>query len=61
MVVDVNNRHLRFTKGMGIGGVTEGNDAAPEIYTVTGQRVERVGDKGIYLLRYPERTVKVIR
>lgn len=61
LIVDVNNSRLIFTKGSGIGEVTVEGDSEPEIYTVTGQRVDRVGDKGIYLLRYPDRTVKVIR
>ena len=58
---DLNNETLTITDatGMDIPVITE--DANPEIYTVTGVRVSDTDAPGIYILRYSDRCVKIIK
>ena len=61
MIVNVNDRTMLFTNGSGVATLPVEDEVTPVIYTITGQRVECIDGKGIYLLRYPDRTIKVIR
>jgi hypothetical protein len=62
MIVDLGNNTLLFTKqATGLDMTTATVDEVPEIYTITGQRVEDMDAHGIYILRYSDRTVKVAR
>ena len=47
----------------GVSGTNSGaiSEHEPEIYTVTGQRVERASYGGVYILRYPDKTIKIIK
>lgn len=62
MVFDAVEGTLLFTTGTGVDNTATGEMEIPEIYTITGQRLQEMGGKGIYLLKYNDKkTIKVIK
>ena len=58
---DLNNATLTITDATGVEIPVISGEENPEIFTVTGVRVSEATAPGIYILRYSDRTVKIIR
>lgn len=61
LVLDLNDNTLTITNPSGVEAVEAGTDEVPEIYTVTGRRVTDMTARGVYILRYSTRCVKIVK
>lgn len=61
MIFNLKDETLLITNGSGVNGILSETDTDTEIYTITGQRVSEMKESGIYILKTPTRTVKIIK
>lgn len=61
LILDPEKETLLLTNTSGVSDVEADKNEIPEIYTITGHRVIDTNAKGIYLLRYSNKVVKVIK
>lgn len=62
MIFDPLTRKLFITSGSGIEEISGiGENEPEEIFTITGQRVDKIGESGIYIIRSDGKSRKVIR
>lgn len=60
LILDVNVPSLMFSTTTSVDMTVE-NAETPVIYTLDGRRVPAIEEHGVYLLRYSDRVVKVVR
>ena len=62
MIFDPLTRKLFITSGSGIEEISGiGENEPEEIFTITGQRVDKIDESGIYIIRSDGKSRKVIR
>ncbi len=60
LILNVKDSFLTFVEVSGVNDITV-DDETPEIYTVTGQRVDQMTHKGVYILRYSDHSEKIVK